>query len=199
MANISFTKNESQSQPTRHTMNLWTSCGKYQFYKERKPITTDIVCTNTLTSLWQISVFTKNESQSQQRSWRILHRGACGKYQFYKERKPITTPPTILNNSQVLWQISVLQRTKANHNSISLCSPFTRPVANISFTKNESQSQLTTRRGCCVQSCGKYQFYKERKPITTAGDLYKPKINLWQISVLQRTKANHNCVEHAAK
>ena len=182
------------------------------FTKNRKPITTVCAFYSEFISLWQISVlqrtkanhnylvlgyilsvpvanisFTKNESQSQLTATKHLYKATCGKYQFYKERKPITTKDPNNIKIMALWQISVLQRTKANHNKTSTIEIQPVPVANISFTKNESQSQHSRPRVSHSYTCGKYQFYKERKPITTSSRQVSECYNLWQISVLQRT------------
>ena len=141
VANISCSKNESKSQ------HIWS--------QPRKP-----------TELLQISVVqrmkanhnnligliykhhvvaniscSKNESKSQHINSNIFEVHSCCKYQLFKEWKQITTPYTVLLPFGTLLQISVVQRMKANHNSILIISFLCPVVANISCSKNESKSQ----------------------------------------------------------
>jgi len=65
-------------------------------------------------------------------------------------------------------------------------------VANIIISKIESKSQLTPNLGFGSTGCGKYHYFKDRKQITTLGVNSWGQALLWQISLFQRSKANHN-------
>ena len=98
-----------------------------------------------------------------------------------------------------MLQISVFQRTKANHNTTQIDQDNQFDVANISISKNESKSQpkITAKNQC--RRCCKYQYFKERKQITTISYIHVFNSLMLQISVFQRTKANHNdCADISA-
>ena len=141
----------------------------------------------------------------------------CCKYQLFKDRKQITTPQHPWCMAPPLLQISVIQRSKANHNEWSTSHYDQIVVANISYSKIESKSQPETKqrdnepvvanisyskiesksqRGLLPlylsSSCCKYQLFKDRKQITTEVDQDAIIQPLLQISVIQRSKANHN-------
>ena len=94
----------------------------------------------------------------------------------------------------MLWQISLFQRSKANHNSHAEETESIPVVANIIISKIESKSQLNTLGSWKPLGCGKYHYFKDRKQITTAGLYGSLNRKLWQISLFQRSKANHNIV-----
>ena len=56
-----------------------------------------------------------------------------------------------------LWQISIVQRKKANHNDLPLYQLSDVVVANINSSKKESKSQPTTFNSLLEYGCGKYQ------------------------------------------
>ena len=91
-----------------------------------------------------------------------------------------------------MLQISVIQRSKANHNKELGHKNIPLVVANISYSKIESKSQLGSRYLESEGGCCKYQLFKDRKQITTMAALAKLRGRLLQISVIQRSKANHN-------
>ncbi len=76
-------------------------------------------------------------------------------------------------NINLLWQISYIQRTKANHNDHWSDTVPDTVVANIIYSKNESKSQPPSRTKITPKCCGKYHIFKERKQITTAVDFSK--------------------------
>ena len=140
--NISCSKNESKSQLSKLMAFALNSCSKYQLFKEWKQITTPrpANCPN----------------------------GCCSKYQLFKEWKQITTLKHGHIKSLRLFQISVVQRMKANHNAVLIPLISSVVVPNISCSKNESKSQHNVGDGGRVGSCSKYQLFKEWKQITTA-------------------------------
>ena len=121
----------------------------------------------------------------------------------------------------LLWQISLFQRSKANHNNIIINYLTARVVANIIISKIESKSQLPGPPDLGLISCGKYHYFKrskanhnplslkrtttivvakyhyfkDRKQITTYHCVYINCYELWQISLFQRSKANHNILD----
>ena len=116
--------------------------------------------------LWQISLFQRSKAN---------HNSFCS-----------------LVSSLRLWQISLFQRSKANHNSCR-CRPLcTLVVANIIISKIESKSQLNSFDSIGTLCCGKYHYFKDRKQITTLTQKKPSQFQLWQISLFQRSKANHN-------
>ncbi len=117
----------------------------------------------------------------------------------------------------MLLQISLFQRSKANHNFSLWVVSKTGVVTNIIISKIESKSQhamrLIFRHFCCYKyhyfkdrkqittrpvthsdffSCYKYHYFKDRKQITTGILLALVVAVLLQISLFQRSKANHN-------
>src|SRR5690606_35484178 len=95
------------------------------------------------------------------------HPARCCKYQLSKVRKQITTIRSEFTIGFELLQISVIQSSKANHNEFLEACQTAVAVANISYPKFESKSQL-----CCILlilflCCCKYQLSKVRKQITT--------------------------------
>ncbi len=90
-------------------------------------------------------IYSKNESKSQQRLIPNAVNESCGKYHIFKERKQITTESHQYFLIQLLWQISYIQRTKANHNQIGGRHIKNKVVANIIYSKNESKSQRNTQ------------------------------------------------------
>ena len=142
-------------------------CCKYQLFKDRKQITTAII------------------------TFRWCYR--CCKYQLFKDRKQITTISISFSALSKLLQISVIQRSKANHNAetcgfnplqLLQISVIQRSkanhndggpaqqgdgvVANISYSKIESKSQPGRMCPLHFASCCKYQLFKDRKQITTS-------------------------------
>ena len=166
VANISYSKIESKSQPWSVYRLWWYGCCKYQLFKDRKQITT---------------------------RWSVIHSLlSCCKYQLFKDRKQITTPLAMVPWSDRLLQISVIQRSKANHNTGVTITAGTGVVANISYSKIESKSQHVVCLENLTCGCCKYQLFKDRKQITTADRGPVSYTRLLQISVIQRSKANHN-------
>jgi len=92
VANIIISKIESKSQQLPILSLKQMSCGKYHYFKDRKQITTA-------------------------QGFLILQY-RCGKYHYFKDRKQITTGVWLYKNALALWQISLFQRSKANHNQI---------------------------------------------------------------------------------
>ena len=149
---------------------------------------------NRCVSLFVVAniIISKIESKSQPVSNLITNLACCGKYHYFKDRKQITTKFLWLHRNIMLWQISLFQRSKANHNSHAEETESIPVVANIIISKIESKSQRLDRYGWPVQSCGKYHYFKDRKQITTVPLLSTVRPVLWQISLFQRSKANHN-------
>ena len=63
--------------------------------------------------------------------------------------------------ASLLFQISVVQRMKANHNYWVIMSWLAFVVPNISCSKNESKSQPADLYIDGNKSCSKYQLFKE--------------------------------------
>ncbi len=112
---------------------------------------------------------------------------SCSKNESKSQLIPVPS-----STCQWLLQISVVQRMKANHNAITAVIRSQFVVANISCSKNESKSQLTSRSLLVKIGCCKYQLFKEWKQITTSSLMSSGSKLLLQISVVQRMKANHN-------
>ena len=141
-------------------------CCKYQLFKDRKQITTNLRVIRNASLLLQISViqrskanhnlygqiwfdpivvanfsYSKIESKSQPFMGGCCGYMRCCKYQLFKDRKQITTVPQNPMRYQLLLQISVIQRSKANHNGRHARIKSVEVVANISYSKIESKSQ----------------------------------------------------------
>ena len=137
-------------------------------------------------------IISKIESKSQHYSSAVPCVLGCGKYHYFKDRKQITTNWGIQFLTVPLWQISLFQRSKANHNTVAVDCMSKAVVANIIISKIESKSQLnepinalTSGVGNIIISkiesksqplrlglrfpsrCGKYHYFKDRKQITT--------------------------------
>ena len=136
--------------------------------------------------------YSKIESKSQRPRYLSPIDPGCCKYQLFKDRKQITTVDRLLVSVPKLLQISVIQRSKANHNNHSTLQWWNMVVANISYSKIESKSQPQSILKVCIVSCCKYQLFKDRKQITTHKPTMCEQSLLLQISVIQRSKANHN-------
>ena len=116
VANISYSKIESKSQ-------------RYQWYGHGMLVVANIS-------------YSKIESKSQHPDERSMSAFCCCKYQLFKDRKQITTGETLTIRKLKLLQISVIQRSKANHNDTATGRITNQVVANISYSKIESKSQL---------------------------------------------------------
>ena len=103
----------------------------------------------------------------------------------------ISLDSLILRDRSVI-QISEFQRSKANHNPDSELRTIVGVVTNIRISKIESKSQRESVNFQEIFSCYKYQNFKDRKQITTAGGRSLLQHLLLQISKFQRSKANHN-------
>ena len=192
-------------------------CCKYQLFKDRKQITTVFIELLPFGKLLQISViqrskanhnntmeegnvsvvvanisYSKIESKSQLEWMSLPVPLRCCKYQLFKDRKQITTPKARQRAGSLLLQISVIQRSKANHNNVIEEGNVSVVVANISYSKIESKSQHKSPLIRTVSGCCKYQLFKDRKQITTSTAARPQRSQLLQISVIQRSKANHN-------
>ena len=91
-----------------------------------------------------------------------------------------------------MLQISLFQRSKANHNHPLVVVWWVHVVANIIISKIESKSQRFLTPNPVESCCCKYHYFKDRKQITTARSRPVPRPLLLQISLFQRSKANHN-------
>ena len=165
--------------------------------------------------LWQNIIISKIESKSQLNSFDSIGTLCCGKYHYFKDRKQITTltqkkPSPIpvvakyhyfkdrkqittaiwLTLSKVVANI-VFPKTKANHNGSVTFNCKACVVANIIISKIESKSQHRPWQGLAFVF-GKYHYFKDRKQITTNSKVLLMAAMLWQISLFQRSKANHN-------
>ena len=166
VANISYSKIESKSQQSHISLDDICSCCKYQLFKDRKQITTFGSHCSTIELLLQISV---------------IQRSKANHNPFGNSR-----------DGNWLLQISVIQRSKANHNNGLNLILFNLVVANISYSKIESKSQRISLWDQPPLRCCKYQLFKDRKQITTSLVQIHQGLRLLQISVIQRSKANHN-------
>ncbi len=117
----------------------------------------------------------------------------CYKYHYFKDRKQITTCSLSGGDTSQLLQISLFQRSKANHNwffsfvtliqllqislfqrskanhNVSLIAfSFSSVVTNIIISKIESKSQHPNFHCIDRMCCYKYHYFKDRKQITTA-------------------------------
>ena len=150
-----------------------------------------------MTSLYPPSVvaniiISKIESKSQLNNKRVQGETGCGKYHYFKDRKQITTTCRTRLLTNKLWQISLFQRSKANHNETKGGRRHHSVVANIIISKIESKSQPKNENVITLPGCGKYHYFKDRKQITTNQRKLHLARLLWQISLFQRSKANHN-------
>ena len=139
-------------------------------------------------------IISKIESKSQPSELHKTTSISCGKYHYFKDRKQITTVHPVAKFNTPLWQISLFQRSKANHNGTWHNDERALVVANIIISKIESKSQLYLVRTNMTTCCGKYHYFKDRKQITTSPGPGPNYCWLWQISLFQRSKANHNSI-----
>ena len=183
MANIIISKIESKSQlvpcgdikPNR----LW----QISLFQRSKQITTALFGTPSFQLLlWQISLFQRSKANHNFKLANINQIRpdlSCGKISLFQRSKLL----------QRLWQNIIISKieSKSQH-FVMQGQTITQFVANIIISKIESKSTATLP----VSGCGKYS---ESKIVTFVNNV----LLLWQISLFQRSKANHKSVCHKNK
>ncbi len=137
-------------------------------------------------------IISKIESKSQLMGFCNVNLLSCYKYHYFKDRKQITTQVLQVLHVCALLQISLFQRSKANHNWLNQRYKKECVVTNIIISKIESKSQQNDEWVEQTFSCYKYHYFKDRKQITTTLASLPTSLLLLQISLFQRSKANHN-------
>ena len=146
-------------------MKQWGCC-QYQYFKDRKQITTEIRTVCVTDRLLSISVFQRSKANHNKPLMMVFAMTLLS-ISVFQRSKANHNNQLEGSSMEKLLSISVFQRSKANHNLWWRARWPCFVVVNISISKIESKSQHIGERLNRVISCCQYQYFKDRKQITT--------------------------------